>query len=170
MLRLLPSASDRLEQIRLRDLLSAREVPRSNLRVDLHARVRRDEVVCTHRQSRIIHPDETIRTRTRDIVPLQDAYPALHDRVVLHVAHADHLVNLGDPQPVQDVGHERLEAHVLDACDELRGLEVLVRGVAAALAQVVHEVPEATVSVRRNGVGEGWGRTLSLRRGHGLPF
>ena len=87
-----------------------------------------------------------------------------------HVAHRDHIVDLRDAEPVQDVGHERLEAHVLHACDELRGLEVLVRGVAAALAQVVHEVPGAPVSVGRNGAGEGWGRTLSLRRGHGLPF
>jgi len=36
--------------------------------------------------------------------------------------------------------HKRLEPHVLDAGDELRRLEILVRRVATALAQVVHEV------------------------------
>lgn len=41
---------------------------------------------------------------------------------------------------MEDVGHERLEAHILDAGDELGGLEVLVGGVAATLAEVVDEV------------------------------
>ena len=55
----------------------------------------------------------------------------------VHVAHRDHIINLLYPQPVQDVGHERLESHVLYACDELRGFEVLVSRVAAPFSEVV---------------------------------
>ena len=45
MVRLLPSPSNRLHKIRLRDLLPAREVARSDLGVDLDARVGWDEVL-----------------------------------------------------------------------------------------------------------------------------
>lgn len=76
----------------------------------------------------------------RNVIATENGYPALDNRIILHIAHAHHAVNLLDPQPVQDVRHERLEAHVLDARDELRALEILVRAVAAALAQVVHEI------------------------------
>jgi hypothetical protein len=47
MLRLLPRPPDRLEQIRLGHLLPTREIPSGDLRIDLHARVGRDEMVCT---------------------------------------------------------------------------------------------------------------------------
>jgi hypothetical protein len=51
------------------------------------------------------------------------------------------VVNLLDAEPVQDIGHESLEAHVFDTGDELRGLEILVRAVTSTLAEVVDEVP-----------------------------
>ena len=100
--------------------------------------------------------------RTGDVITLEDRDAGLHDSVVFpnvardelgtsstkgrtrrgnsHVAHRHHVVDLLDPKPVQDVRHERLEAHVLHACNELRRLEVLVRGVASALTKVVHQV------------------------------
>lgn len=59
-----------------------------------------------------------------------------------HITHRDHVVDLGDTQPVQDVGHEGLEAHVLDTGDELGGFEVFVSGVSTAFAEIVHEVSE----------------------------
>jgi hypothetical protein len=51
------------------------------------------------------------------------------------------MVDLLYPKPVQDVGHERLESHVLHACDELSGLEVLVCGITTPFAEIVNEVP-----------------------------
>lgn len=59
----------------------------------------------------------------------------------LHVAHRHHVVDLLDTQPVQNVGHERLESHVLHTGDELSRLEVLVSGVTTTFAEVVHEIP-----------------------------
>lgn len=44
-LGLLPGPADGLDQVRFGDLLAAREVPRSNLCVDLDARVGREEVL-----------------------------------------------------------------------------------------------------------------------------
>lgn len=41
---------------------------------------------------------------------------------------------------MQDIGHQGLEAHVLDTSDHLGGLEVLVRAVSATLPEVVDEV------------------------------
>lgn len=46
MLRLLPSPPHRLRQIALRKLLPRRKVPSCDLRVDLHPRVRGDQVLC----------------------------------------------------------------------------------------------------------------------------
>lgn len=69
-----------------------------------------------------------------------DGDALVDDGVVLHVGHAQHAVDLLDAEPVQDVGHEGLEAHVLDAGDVLGALEVLARAVGAPLARVVHEV------------------------------
>ena len=46
MLRFLPSSSNSLHQIRLRHLLSAREIPSCNLRVDLYSGVGWDEMFC----------------------------------------------------------------------------------------------------------------------------
>ena len=44
--RLLPNPSHRHHQIRLGHLFTTREIPSSNLRVDLHARVGWDKMVC----------------------------------------------------------------------------------------------------------------------------
>ena len=101
--------------------------------------------------------------RTGDIVTLEDRDAGLHDSVVFpdvtrdelgpsstkgrtirgnsHVAHRHHVVDLLDPKPVQDVGHERLEAHVLHASDKLGRLEILIGRIAATLAQVVYKIP-----------------------------
>lgn len=66
----------------------------------------------------------------------------LQIEVGLHIAHRDHVVDLSDTKPVQHVRHQRLEAHILDSGNELRGLEVLVCRVTAALTEVIYEVPD----------------------------
>src|SRR5919201_351291 len=70
---------------------------------------------------------------------LADLDAGAHDRVVLHVRHRDQPVDLADAEPVQHVGHQLLEPHVLDAGDALGAREVLRGAVAAdlALARVV---------------------------------
>ena len=50
------------------------------------------------------------------------------------------MVDLLYPEPVQDVGQERLESHVLNACDELSGLEVLVCRIITPFAEIVDQV------------------------------
>ena len=42
----------------------------------------------------------------------------------LHIRHADEVVDLRDAEPVQDVGHQGLEARVLNAGDALRTIEI----------------------------------------------
>lgn len=71
-------------------------------------------------------------------------------KVYSHIAHGDHVVDLLDTKPVEDVGHESLETHVLHASDELRRREVLVGGVATAFAEVVHEVSGTEVRLQRS--------------------
>lgn len=44
----------------------------------------------------------------------------------VHITHRDHIINLCDTQPMQDIGHQSLEPHVLDSSNELGGCEVLV--------------------------------------------
>lgn len=66
MLRLLPSTPNSLEKICLGDLLPAREVARSDLRVNLDARVWWNEVV-------------------GKVVPLEDRNAGLDNRVVFPV-------------------------------------------------------------------------------------
>mmetsp|Transcript_34503 Transcript_34503/g.62946 ORF Transcript_34503/g.62946 Transcript_34503/m.62946 type:complete len:479 (-) Transcript_34503:89-1525(-) len=71
-----------------------------------------------------------------------DGNTGVGDRFVLHVAHRDEPVDLGHAQPVQRVGHQRLEPGVLDAGHVLGAVEVLLGPVAALLplALVVHQV------------------------------
>lgn len=64
-------------------------------------------------------------------------------RVIANVlAHAQHPVNLSDAKPMQDVGHQRLEAHVFDAGDVLRALEIVRGAVFASLSGIVHDCVE----------------------------
>jgi hypothetical protein len=51
------------------------------------------------------------------------------------------MIDLLYPEPVEDVGHECLEPHVLHASDELSRLEILVSRVTAPFAEVVNKVP-----------------------------
>ena len=57
-----------------------------------------------------------------------------------HITHRNHVVDLLDAKPVQHVRHESLEAHVLHTSYELGRAEVLVCGVATALAKVVYQI------------------------------
>jgi hypothetical protein len=59
---------------------------------------------------------------------------------IAHIAHRNHIVDLLDAQPVQDVRHEHLKAHVLHARNQFCCTEVLVRRVAAAFAEVVDQI------------------------------
>jgi len=89
-----------------------------------------------------INLDTTIR---RDHIvgngyTLMDRNALIDNSIVLHVGHAEHSVNLGDTQPVQDIWHQSLEAHVLDTGNILSALEVLAGTIFASLSGVVDEV------------------------------
>src|SRR5690606_33409808 len=68
-------------------------------------------------------------------------YAAVDDGLELHVAHGDQPVDARDAEPVQHVGHQFLEAHILHAGDAFRALEIGLGPVAALLplARVVDE-------------------------------
>ena len=85
------------------------------LGIHLHARVRGNEVV-----------------RNRHLLDHGDALG--RERVVLHVAHRRPAVDARDAEPMEDVGHELLEAHVLHAGHAFGALEVRRRAIAADLA------------------------------------
>ena len=53
------------------------------------------------------------------------------------LAHAQHPINLGDTEPVEDVRHQSLEPHVLDAGYVFSPLEVIGGPVLASLPRVV---------------------------------
>ena len=118
MIRLLPSPPHGLHQILCRNLLPTRKIPRRNLRINLHSRIRRNQM-------------------RRNIIPLQNRDSTGHDRVVFHIAHADHVVDLLDAEPVQDVGHEGLETHVFDSGDDFSATEVFIGAVTTAFSEVV---------------------------------
>lgn len=121
MVKIVPNAAlDVLELLNGHDL-AAGKVSRMDLCVNLDSRVRRNKLI-------------------RNRHALVDGDALLDNGVVLHVAHTQHAVNLGDAQKVQNIGHEELEPHVLDTCNVLGSLEVLGSRVAAALARVVDEV------------------------------
>src|SRR5258708_4693080 len=98
------------------------EVAGRLLGIHLDHRLRRDEVV-------------------RDLDALDDFDAAVDDRFELDAAHRDEAVDAGDAEPVQHVGHQLLEAHVLHAGDAFGALEIGRGAVAAvlALARVVDE-------------------------------
>ena len=62
------------------------------------------------------------------------------------------MVDLLYPEPVQDVGHERLESYVLNPCDELSGFELLVCRIITPFVEIVDQVPrkdgDVGISVR----------------------
>lgn len=93
-LPLLPTTSAHVRQILHRVLLACREVARIDLCVDFYPRVTGDHVL-------------------GDGDALEDLDSCLHDGVVFHVRHGEHAVDLFDSEPVQDVWHEGLEAHLL---------------------------------------------------------
>jgi hypothetical protein len=57
-----------------------------------------------------------------------------------HITHRNHVVDLLDAKPMQHVWHESLEAHVFHTGYKLGRAEVLVCGVATALAKVVYQI------------------------------
>ena len=143
MLRLLPSPPHSLNQLLLRHLLPTRKIPRRNLRINLHPRIRRNQMC-------------------RNIISLQDGDTTLHDGVVLHITHADHVVDLGNTEPVEDVGHERLETHVFYTGDNFGGAEVFIGGVAAAFAEVVDEVSGGREGLGIDGSMKQWDEERTL--------
>lgn len=54
------------------------------------------------------------------------------------LAHAEHPVNLGDAEPMEDIGHQSLETHVFDAGDVLGPFEVVRRTILSSFPSIVH--------------------------------
>jgi hypothetical protein len=57
-----------------------------------------------------------------------------------HIAHRDHIMDLLNPEPMQNVRHQRLEPHILHPSNHLRALEVLIGRIASPLPEIVDEV------------------------------
>ena len=58
---------------------------------------------------------------------------------------------------MKDIGHKGLEAHVLDARDDLSGLEIFVCRVTTAFAKVVDKIPERDGDMLVAGIEMKWG-------------
>ena len=63
------------------------------------------------------------------------------------LAHAKHSVNLGDTQPMKDIGHQGLEAHVLYTGNVFGALEIVRCKICPALSRVVHNYRWFSVSL-----------------------
>lgn len=92
-----------------------------NLRIDLNPTILGDHLI-------------------RDGNALKNRDALVDDRIVLHVRHAQHTIDLRDSQPMQDIRHQRLKPHVFDPSDILSAFEVLARPIAAPFSGVVDEV------------------------------
>lgn len=51
--------------------------------------------------------------------------PREKKRRINELAHAQHAVNLGNAEPVQNIRHQRLETHVFDTGNVFGSLEVI---------------------------------------------
>lgn len=59
----------------------------------------------------------------------------------LHIlAHAQHAVNLLYPEPMQNVGHQLLEPHILHSGNIFSSFEVLRCSIGATLSGVIYKV------------------------------
>lgn len=56
------------------------------------------------------------------------------------LAHAKHSVNLGYSKPVKDIGHQRLETHVLHACNVLGSFEILRSAIQTTFSSIIHKI------------------------------
>jgi hypothetical protein len=98
-----------------------RTVTGLNLRINLNTAICRNHVV-------------------GDWNALVDRDSLINDSIVLHVTHTQHAVDFGDTKPMQDIRHERLEAHVLDTSDVFGPFEVFASSVFSSLSGVVDKV------------------------------
>lgn len=83
------------------------------------------------------------------------------------LAHAQHSVNLGDTQPVKDIRHQGLEAHVLYTGNVLGALEIVRCKICPALSRVVHNCRTFSVSLSSHDllrIGEGSWHCLRIQR------
>lgn len=69
-----------------------------------------------------------------------DGNALVDNGIVLHVGHAEHPVDFSNAQPVENVGHESLEAHVLHTRNVLRSLEVFAGPIFSSFPCIVHKV------------------------------
>lgn len=51
-----------------------------------------------------------------------------------------HSIDLGDTEPMQNIGHECLEAHILDPGDVFRAFEVFACAIGAAFSCIVYKI------------------------------
>src|SRR5690242_12483848 len=110
-----------VQLLRVRDA-RRREIARCLLGRDLDRRVERHQPV-----------------RDRDLLDDLDALRG--QRTVFEVRHRDPAVDAADPEPMKDIGHQLLKAHILDAGNAFGAVEIGVGAVAAhlPLARVVDE-------------------------------
>src|SRR5215469_14957580 len=99
-----------------------REIAGGLLGLDLDRRIERNEAL-----------------RDRDLLPDRDTLGG--ERVPLEVGHRHPAIDAADAEPMEDVGHQLLESHVLHAGDTFGAAEIGVGPVTArlALARVVDE-------------------------------
>jgi hypothetical protein len=136
MLCFFPSSTDGFDEVSFGDLFTACEIASCDLGVDLDSRVGRDEVfwnIIAFQNGNATLDDRVVFPAKRDSQPNgRDSH--------LHIAHGHHVINLDDTQPMQDIGHEGLEPHILHAGDQFCRFKIPISGIATSFSEIVDEV------------------------------
>ena len=70
----------------------------------------------------------------RNFNSVHDLDAGINDCIVLHVRHGNEVMDLGHTQEVERIGHQSLEARVLNSGNLLRTIEIILRRITALLA------------------------------------
>jgi hypothetical protein len=63
-----------------------------------------------------------------------------NDCIMFHVAHTQHSIYLLDTQPMENIGHQSLESHILHTGDIFGSFEIFRGTVRSTLSRIVDEV------------------------------
>jgi hypothetical protein len=118
---ILPHSALHSFQLLCSHALSSSKITGRDFGINLNSRVRRNQ-------------------RFRELYPFGDGDALANDGIVFHVAHAEHTIDFFDTKPVQDIRHQRLEAHVLDASNVFGALEVVGSAIGTPLPCVIYQV------------------------------
>ena len=157
MLCFFPNSSSGLGQICISDLFLAAEITWCDLDVDIDVGVSQNRMLCCafswfllwwngikmnqgyRIASRLVY--HFVRCHCISTMNQNLNYQHIHSQIkqkYLHIAHRYHIINLPDPQPMQDIQHESLESHIFDTYYQFCQFEVFVCRVSSLYTKYLH--------------------------------